>query len=165
MVIEIIHEVLTDIRRRRSHGECPDALYLQLDNTCKQNKNRFLIGFLGLLVYRDIFQEILVSFLPVGHTHEDVDQFFSVLGKGLKGRDSLDRKSLTANMLRSFKEKPFLKELSSAANISDFLKELLTNFVDIREYRQFKITAAFPHAGQIAFRASTHEAYRYLSRV
>jgi hypothetical protein len=47
---------------------------LQLDNTCKQNKARFLMAFLGDLVSRGIFREIYVSFLPVGHTHEDIDQ-------------------------------------------------------------------------------------------
>lgn len=44
--------------------------YQQADNTGKQNKSRFLFGYLGELLLSGVFLEIYVSFLPVGHTHE-----------------------------------------------------------------------------------------------
>ena len=38
---------------------------------------RFILGFLCLLVELGIFIKIKLSFLVVGHTHEDIDQVFS----------------------------------------------------------------------------------------
>jgi hypothetical protein len=58
-------------------GKLPPTLYLQLDNTSKQNKGRFLKAFLGILVLVGIFRRIIIGYLPVGHTHEDIDQLFS----------------------------------------------------------------------------------------
>jgi hypothetical protein len=45
-------------------------LYLQLDNTVKQCKSRYMCAFLAMLVEHGVFREIVMSFLPVGHTHE-----------------------------------------------------------------------------------------------
>ena len=55
------------------------AVLLQLDNsyTTKQNKGNGLFGFLAWLESAGIFRDIEVAFLPVGHTHSDIDQFFS----------------------------------------------------------------------------------------
>jgi len=33
-------------------------------------------AYLGQLVRDGVFKDIYVSFLPVGHTHEDIDQMF-----------------------------------------------------------------------------------------
>lgn len=58
-------------------------LYLQLDN-CKENKNKVLFGFLSDLVERGVFDAVQVGFLMIGHTHEDIDQFLSVISAWLK---------------------------------------------------------------------------------
>ena len=50
----------------------PRKLYLQLDNSAKDNKNKYLMAFLSLLTTRGVFKEIQVGFLLVGHTHEDI---------------------------------------------------------------------------------------------
>lgn len=55
-----------------------------MDNTSKDNKNQFVLGFLTYLVDQNIFKKIYVSFLVPGHTHEDIDQCFSVLTKSLR---------------------------------------------------------------------------------
>ena len=51
----------------------PMNLYLQLDNFAKHNKNRFVMAFCSLLTARQIFREVQVAFLIVGHMHEDID--------------------------------------------------------------------------------------------
>ena len=48
---------------------------------CKNNKNHFVIAFCSLLTTRLIFKEVIVGFLIVGHTHEDIDTHFSYLSK------------------------------------------------------------------------------------
>ena len=36
----------------------PDVLYLQLDNTARENKNQYVMGFLALLVELGVFKEV-----------------------------------------------------------------------------------------------------------
>ena len=62
----------------------PRHLNLCLDNCFKENKNRFLFAFLCSLVDRDIFTEITVNYLLVGHTGNCVDQLFSIIANDLK---------------------------------------------------------------------------------
>jgi len=48
----------------------PRKLYLQLDNTVKENKNNHVMRFLCFLVLIGMFTHVYINFLPVGHTHE-----------------------------------------------------------------------------------------------
>jgi len=56
----------------------PDKLVLQVDGG-SENKNKVLFAFLALLVATGVFKQIEVVFLMVGHTHDLVDQLFSVV--------------------------------------------------------------------------------------
>ena len=67
----------------------PRKLYLQLDNFAKDNKNKYLMAFLSLLTAWGVFKEIQVSFLLVGHMHEDIDAYFSHLSKALKSKNTI----------------------------------------------------------------------------
>jgi hypothetical protein len=55
-----------------------------MDNCVKDNKNRFLIAFLSLLMAKEVFEEVKLGFLVVGHTHEDINGCFGYLSKKLK---------------------------------------------------------------------------------
>ena len=61
--IEVLRRVLDD------QAKLPPTLVLQLDNTSQENKNSHLFTFLAELVEAGIFENIIVNFLPVGHTH------------------------------------------------------------------------------------------------
>jgi hypothetical protein len=50
--------------------QIPRVLFLQLDNCWRENKNRFVFGFIALLVKLDVFREANIFFLMKGHTHE-----------------------------------------------------------------------------------------------
>ena len=67
----------------------PEVLYLQLDNTTKDNKNRALMVLLDEIVKIGVFRKVKVGFLYVGHTHEDIDQRFSVISRHLMRHDIL----------------------------------------------------------------------------
>ena len=58
--------------------------------TCRENKNRYLFAYLKLLVDCGNFDHIYVNFLPVGHTHCDIDQLFSRIGTYLRGDNFLE---------------------------------------------------------------------------
>ena len=76
----------------------PERLYLQLDNSAKDNKNQFLMAFLSMLIYGGVFKEIQVGFLLVGHTHEDIDAYFSHLSKTLKATNTY----VVADLMKTF---------------------------------------------------------------
>ena len=61
---------------------------MQLDNSAKDNKNRFVIAFFWLLTARRIFKEVAEGFLVIGHTHEDIDAYFNYLSKLPKRRNT-----------------------------------------------------------------------------
>ena len=50
------------------------TVFIQLDNCSDENKNWLLLQFLSMLVGMGKVKRFLVNFLPVGHTHIDIDQ-------------------------------------------------------------------------------------------
>ena len=83
LMIEILRRTLLDLETCQTLPTRNSILYLQLDN-CSDNKNKVLFGFLADLVDRLVFDKVHVGFLMVGHTHEDIDQFFSIISAWLK---------------------------------------------------------------------------------
>ena len=76
LIIECLNHVFKREEEQRPNG-LPETLYLELDNCFRENKNTFTFAFLVWIIERRVFKEIFVSFLPVGHTHFDPDQFAS----------------------------------------------------------------------------------------
>lgn len=62
-MVEVLGRVLAD------QDSLPPVLVIQLDNTSQDNKNSRLFTYLASLVETGQFDEIIVNFLPVGHTH------------------------------------------------------------------------------------------------
>ena len=81
-IIEAIHRTLD--AKYLEEGKLPANLYLQLDNCTRENKNRYLFSYLEILVKIGVFLTVQVSFLPIGHTNEDIDEAFSVAARHLK---------------------------------------------------------------------------------
>ena len=104
LIIEILNRVLAHLDASGKLPSDPQSvLYLQVDN-CGENKNRTMFAYLTDLVRRDVFFKVKASFLMVGHTHEDIDQFFSVISKHLKQLhvNCPDQQSLFAEMKKAF---------------------------------------------------------------
>ncbi|XP_046582541.1 uncharacterized protein LOC124289914, partial [Haliotis rubra] len=89
-----------------NHGHLPETLYLQADNSPKDNKNKTVLYFLALLVKLKIFKKVKLSFLMVGHTHEDVDQLFSVFARELRQKPAATRDALLQVLASSNDPKP-----------------------------------------------------------
>ena len=93
----IIGDVLKEGRGRGLQGShLPPRLVIQMDNTAKDNKNHNLLGFAGMLLSEGYFQEVEAHFLPVGHTHQEIDQSFSLVSKAIKQQGALDVEDLMA---------------------------------------------------------------------
>ena len=72
----------------------PPTLFLQMDNAGSTNKNKFMFAYIADLIARQVFQKVVVSFLPVGHTHEDIDQIFSTISAHLRKKRAISLKQL-----------------------------------------------------------------------
>jgi hypothetical protein len=79
-------------------GRLPPVLLLQLDNCGRDNKNQLTFAFLGWLVHLGVFHEVQMNFLPVGHTHCEIDQHFSVISQNIKPKDLLEPDHLLAEL-------------------------------------------------------------------
>ena len=55
LTITVLYNILLDYSQTHSLSE---TLYLQLDNTSRENKNRYLIGFCALLVESHVFKKV-----------------------------------------------------------------------------------------------------------
>lgn len=61
-----------------------------VDNTSGDNKNKFVIGFLGHMVEVGLFKEVWILHHMVGHSHIDVDALIGVLAKKIRNKQIED---------------------------------------------------------------------------
>ena len=121
----------------------PKKLFLQLDNSAKDNKNRYVMVFCSLLTAKSVFKEVTVRFLIVGHTHEDIDVHFSYLSKLLKMKNTYVLADLMKAFMDSQKTIAFMPKL--VQEVADFKKFLnsyqhdgANKFIGLGEMHLFK---------------------------
>ena len=83
-VVTSIVKVLDDVKNRRR--TLLPTLCIQADNYSRENKNKYMFAFCAYFVALGHFREVQLSFLIVGHIHDDVDQRFSVISNILKDK-------------------------------------------------------------------------------
>ena len=104
LMIHILIEVLKDLDSRNELPTQNPTLYLQVDN-CGENKNKVLFAFLMDLVKRSIFSKVKIGFLMAGHSHEDLDAFFSIIAPKMRsGMICADLESFCASVESAFAE-------------------------------------------------------------
>jgi hypothetical protein len=171
LTIEALHRVLVKEWIRGGKNRLPRVLLLQLDNCSKQNKSQYLIAYLGLLVGWGVFEEVVLSFLPVGHTHEDIDQLFSRIAIYLRKNDARARQEFHEAFCTACKHKKWgdadipeavlsnAESMDFCANFSGLVEEQRFtekdatrqskkhNRVGLSDFHQFKIYK--DEAGQV----------------
>jgi hypothetical protein len=159
VTIEAIHEALAV--KLAKDGALPDTLYLQLDNTSKQCKGRYMIGFLGFLILLGLFKHIVLSFLPVGHTHEDIDQVFSRLSVYLECHNALNVVQLHDAVRRCYQTRDGHRAITGhwdrCANFSHWIKPYLNNYDGISMFRQFRFSSV---DGEVRVQSRKHTSDR-----
>ena len=80
--------VINDVRDHCG-GLLPPVLRIQANKCGRENKNQYMFAFCAALVGLGYFAEVYLSFILVRHTHEDIDQRFSVIYSTLK-RHNID---------------------------------------------------------------------------
>ena len=62
----------------------PSTLILQVDNCAKEGKNKTVFAFASHLVHFGWFKKVKIVSLIQGHTHDLIDQEFSVWSTAIK---------------------------------------------------------------------------------
>lgn len=118
MVISLLYQHIHDhLSDSNKHSK---TLYLQADNCAAENKHQWMLAFLSLLVYKKIFIDIYLGFLPTGHTHEDVDQMFSVFRKKLDAKSAHSPEALFALLGEAYNTSEIHPHILNVKNVWDW---------------------------------------------
>ncbi|KAL3679738.1 hypothetical protein R1sor_022694 [Riccia sorocarpa] len=126
-------------------GTLPPTLYLQLDNTVRENKNNILFAYLAMLLEKKVFTKIKLGFLLVGHTHDFVDQMFSRFSQALRRENAFTMSRLRSVIENSYDPKPVTTILTQTWDFKNFIDTEPTLFKtlnDITQNQQYKFKIA-----------------------
>jgi hypothetical protein len=119
LVIECLMRILKAVEAKR--GKLARTLYLQFDNCPRENKNTYLVAFCSWLVQRGVFDMIEMSFLPVGHTHNECDQVASRISLACRHSDILTRDQLMDVMEQCYTPTPIVQHLDAVADFKSLI--------------------------------------------
>ncbi len=135
-------QIITDVIKQQQEilGYLPEVCYWQMDNA-SDNKNRWILTLAAVFVAVLLFRKIKISFLPKGHTHEDIDQLFSKLAEYLRNRDVLSCDDLSAAIEKCgfFEGKgPVVKHVHKLYDFKGWLSKVMPSFEAISQPMCFK---------------------------
>ena len=85
MQLSVIPFYTLSYKVKQSYNSLNRASPLIASVASRENKNRFVFAFLKSLIDCGMFEHIYLNFLPVGHTHCDIDQLFSRIAIWMRG--------------------------------------------------------------------------------
>ncbi|KAL3682990.1 hypothetical protein R1sor_001012 [Riccia sorocarpa] len=103
----------------------PPNLYIQLDNSAKDNKNWAMMAFCSELVARGCCKMITMSFLVVGHIHDDVDAFFSKVNAAQAGKDIESLPHFLAVVYHAQSSKAYPRVIQEVADYKEHVKDYM----------------------------------------
>ena len=137
LTIEVLRRTLLKLEEC---GPLPRRMYLQLDNA-SDNKSAQFLALLAYLIEKGCFDCIKLSYLIVGHTHDIIDQWFSVLSKYEK-RFVLQVLSIASFLhaltLQCFKTEKCIPKCAEQVQYCYDTKELATMFID-KDFHRFDL--------------------------
>ena len=128
-----LHCLHDTIMSQLDEGELPEVLYLQVDGG-SENKNQWVLMYLAMLLKLRIFKKIKMQFLPVGHTHEDIDQCFSRIAVALNQQDAYTFESFVTLVRNSILKEGDFPEVIQLGHVYDFKKWLGSGTLDVKAW-------------------------------
>ena len=118
LTVTVIQRVLMDWGH-----PLPPILYIQLDNTARENKNSTVFGYLSMLVKQGVFRKVKVNFLLVGHTHDHIDQMFSTFSRQLSRYDAFTLPKLFDIICDAYTPRPNLIHLKEIYDFKRYIAD------------------------------------------
>ncbi|KAL3689376.1 hypothetical protein R1sor_015685 [Riccia sorocarpa] len=122
---QIVGDDNTEVRPSSSMRMLPPHLYIQLDNSAKDNKNWAMMTFCSELVARGCCRTITMSFFVVGHTHEDVDAFSSKVNAAQGGKDIESLPHFLAEVYHAQSSKAYPRVIQEVADYKQHVKDYI----------------------------------------
>ncbi len=96
---------------------------MKVDNCWRETKNKYFMSYFEMLVGLGVVVEAFVSFLPFGHTHEDIDHVFSRTGIHLRSHAAITIEDLADELSASYTPRPKFTRICAIANFSGLCEE------------------------------------------
>eukprot|EP00873_Tetraselmis_striata_P008677 jgi/Tetstr1/428941/TSEL_018917.t1 len=134
--------IWTTIMKEIQHrGRKIPYIRIQMDNTVRENKNRNVAALCNWLGSIGICDVIRLAFLPVGHTHERVDQIFSRISLALSRSSAYTIEAFLDLVAKAFSPTPEIAELSFSLDFSEWLRPHFQDHIqDISNPHKFEFT-------------------------
>jgi hypothetical protein len=126
----------------------PPVLYIQGDNASGDTKNKYMMGFFALLVQMKVFQKVKFSLLPVGHTHEDIDQMFSRFSVALGNSNTESPQHLEQRLRRGYKPHPVVTYVQNTVDFKTWINPFLLRLQGHKPPHTFKFHRSNPDSLQ-----------------
>lgn len=138
-MIEACHRFINDKAR---DGKLPSTFFVQLDNSRRENKNKYSLSYFESLVRWGVFKVVEISFLPIGHTHCDVDQCFSTTSHRLRHNDAVTMSNLHEQLSKCFNRHTVVSAMKECVNFSGLCDKLecVNTLTNITQYRFFRFS-------------------------
>ena len=104
-----------------------------------------MLGYLQMLVAREVFKEVQLSFLSVRHTHEDIEQVFSRTSQRLRKHNAITVEEMADELQYSYTPRPMvfrMKEVPSFSGLCEQEKALHPLTKAWSHLRYFRFTVA-----------------------
>ena len=99
-----IHTWLLSLDELHQKGELPKVLYHQIDGG-SENANKEMYAICELLVASGLVDKVVLTRLPVGHTHEDIDANFALIWRMLRDEYICTPSEFSTLIYRALKKK------------------------------------------------------------
>lgn len=146
--IESVHRFPTVKKKRES---LPRLLSIQLDNCTRENKNRYFMAYVEYLLGKRLFDHVEVSFLPIGRTHEDIDQLFSRTSERLRSKNAITLKDMQSELYSVYNDNTTLRHMGKISNWSGLClqERCLTRMTNFSKNRYFLFVQANSTVGEV----------------
>lgn len=113
-----------------NNGFFPEELHIQCDGG-NENANKYVLAFLEHLTARRIVKRVFYTRLPVAHTHEDIDQCFSVVAVHFTDRTVNTVDEYTEELIKAFMKKSIEVNVKDVYVVPDY-RRFYTGCIDTK---------------------------------
>ena len=122
----------SDLVAVRGRGPMPQELVVFTDNTGRENKNNTVMRYLAYLVHRGMFRCTALLNLPMGHTHNILDQLFGIVAHRLQFIDDMNDIGHIQEIVKGILSEPSLSKWFGEGTFVN--SEVLTSVRDWKGY-------------------------------
>jgi len=101
-------------------GKLPDTIYHQIDGG-SENIAKTVLAVSELLVAKRLTKKVVLTRLPVGHTHEDIDAVFGVIWSKVMNHNVLSPKQYKLLLALSGREKEKTVKVIDVWSVPDYI--------------------------------------------